>query len=168
MYYFLEQLRGLKTATEQATQTFATSKAEELFHPQLEARLVTWQSNKLPKVVLRGRIIAGLNKVQESCWQSFTSLCFHSQMIKPNILAVLHETRLLQVRTRRMLWLMLRHGVRQFRCSRRSRVTSQWRKISARHLRSGLPLKHRPSTPVPVVMTQRPIKERAKVKEREE
>ena len=42
MYHFLEQLRGLKTATEQATQTFATSQAEELFHPQLEALLVTW------------------------------------------------------------------------------------------------------------------------------
>ena len=50
MYYFLEQLRGLKTATEQATQTFATSQAEELFHPQLEALLVTWLSNKLPEV----------------------------------------------------------------------------------------------------------------------
>ena len=51
MYQFLEQLRGLKTATEQATQTFATSQAEELFHPQLEALLVTWLSNKLPEVV---------------------------------------------------------------------------------------------------------------------
>ena len=51
MYHFLEQLRGLKTATEQATQTFATSQAEELFHPQLEALLVTWLSNKLPEVV---------------------------------------------------------------------------------------------------------------------
>ena len=51
MYHFLEQLRGLKTATEQATQTFATSQAEEMFHPQLEALLVTWLSNKLPEVV---------------------------------------------------------------------------------------------------------------------
>ena len=51
MYHFLEQLRGLKTATEQATQTFAASQAEELFHPQLEALLVTWLSNKLPEVV---------------------------------------------------------------------------------------------------------------------
>ena len=51
MYHFLEQLRGMKTATEQATQTFATSQAEELFHPQLEALLVTWLSNKLPEVV---------------------------------------------------------------------------------------------------------------------
>ena len=51
MYHFLEQLRSLKTATEQATQTFAASQAEELFHPQLEALLVTWLSNKLPEVV---------------------------------------------------------------------------------------------------------------------
>ena len=51
MYQFLEQLRSLTTATEQATQTFATSQAEELFHPQLEALLVTWLSNKLPEVV---------------------------------------------------------------------------------------------------------------------
>ena len=47
----LEQLRRLKTATEQATQTFAASQAEELFHPQLEALLDTWLSNKLPEVV---------------------------------------------------------------------------------------------------------------------
>ena len=51
MYNFLQQLRGLRTAAEQATQTFATSQAEELFHPQLEALLVTWLSNKLPEVV---------------------------------------------------------------------------------------------------------------------
>ena len=51
MYQFLEQLRSLTTATEQATQTFATSQAEEMFHPQLEALLVTWLSNKLPEVV---------------------------------------------------------------------------------------------------------------------
>ena len=51
MYHFLEQLRGLKTATEQATQTFAVTQAEERFHPQLEALLVTWLSNKLPEVV---------------------------------------------------------------------------------------------------------------------
>ena len=51
VYHFLEQLRGLKTATEQATQTFAASQAEERFHPQLEALLVTWLSNKLPEVV---------------------------------------------------------------------------------------------------------------------
>ena len=51
MHHFLEQLRGLKTATEQATQTFAVSQAEERFHPQLEALLVTWLSNKLPEVV---------------------------------------------------------------------------------------------------------------------
>ena len=51
MYQFLEQLRSLTTATEQATQTFATSQAEELFHPQLEALLITWLSNKLPEVV---------------------------------------------------------------------------------------------------------------------
>ena len=51
MYQFLEQLRGLQTATEQATQTFATSQAEELFHPHLEALLVTWLSNKLPEIV---------------------------------------------------------------------------------------------------------------------
>ena len=51
MYHFLEQLRGLKTATEQATQTFAVSQAEERVHPQLEALLVTWLSNKLPEVV---------------------------------------------------------------------------------------------------------------------
>ena len=51
MYQFLEQLRSLTTATEQATQTFATSQAEEMFHPQLEALLITWLSNKLPEVV---------------------------------------------------------------------------------------------------------------------
>ena len=51
MYHFLEQLRRLKTATEQATQTFAVSQAEERFHPQLEALLVTWLSNKVPEVV---------------------------------------------------------------------------------------------------------------------
>ena len=45
---FLEQLRTLEMATEQATQTFAATQAEELFHPQLEALFITWLSHKLP------------------------------------------------------------------------------------------------------------------------
>ena len=51
IYHFLEQLRTLKTATEQATQTFAVTQAEEKFHPQLEALFITWLSHKLPEVV---------------------------------------------------------------------------------------------------------------------
>ena len=51
IYDFLDQLRTLETATEQATQTFAVAQAEESFHPQLEALLVTWLSHKLPDVV---------------------------------------------------------------------------------------------------------------------
>ena len=42
VYEFLEKLRTLLTATEQAAQTFAEKQAEEEFHPQLEALLVTW------------------------------------------------------------------------------------------------------------------------------
>ena len=48
---FLEKLRTLLTATEQAAQTFAEKQAEEYFHPQLEAHLVTWITMKLPDPV---------------------------------------------------------------------------------------------------------------------
>ena len=51
MYEFLERLRTLQTATEQVAQTFAEKQAEEEFHPQLEAHLVTWISAKLPDPV---------------------------------------------------------------------------------------------------------------------
>ena len=50
VYEFLERLRTLLTATEQAAQTFAEEQ-EEYFHPQLEARLVTWITTKLPDPV---------------------------------------------------------------------------------------------------------------------
>ena len=45
---FLEKRRTLSTATEQAAQTFAEKQAEEYFHPQSEAHLVTWITMKLP------------------------------------------------------------------------------------------------------------------------
>ena len=48
VYEFLERLRTLLTATEQSAQTFAEKQAEEYFHPQLEAHLVTWITMKLP------------------------------------------------------------------------------------------------------------------------
>ena len=48
VYEFLDRLRTLLTATEQSTQTFAEKQAEEYFHPQLEAHLVTWITMKLP------------------------------------------------------------------------------------------------------------------------
>ena len=51
VYEFLERLRTLLTATEQAAQTFAEKQAEEYFHPQLEALLVTWITSKLPDPV---------------------------------------------------------------------------------------------------------------------
>ena len=51
VYEFLEKLRTLLTATEQAAQTFAEKQAEECFHPQLEAHLVTWITMKLPNPV---------------------------------------------------------------------------------------------------------------------
>ena len=52
VYEFLEKLRTLLTATEQAAQTFAEKQAEEYFHPpQLEAHLVTWITMKLPTPV---------------------------------------------------------------------------------------------------------------------
>ena len=51
IYDFLEQLRTLETATEQATQTFAVTQAEELFHLKLEALFITWLSHKLPELV---------------------------------------------------------------------------------------------------------------------
>ena len=51
VYDFLERLRTLLTATEQAAQTFAEKQAEEYFHPQLEAHLVTWITMKLPNPV---------------------------------------------------------------------------------------------------------------------
>ena len=41
IYEFLERLRTLQTATEQVAQTFADKQAEEEFHPQLEAHLIT-------------------------------------------------------------------------------------------------------------------------------
>ena len=47
----MERLRTLLTATEQAAQTFAEKQAEESFHPQLEALLVTWITSKLPDSV---------------------------------------------------------------------------------------------------------------------
>ena len=50
-YEFLEKFRTLLTATEQAAQTFAEKQAEEEFHPQLEALLVTWITNQLPDPV---------------------------------------------------------------------------------------------------------------------
>ena len=46
VYEFLDRLRTLLTATEQAAQTFAEKQAEEYFHPQLEAHLVTWITMK--------------------------------------------------------------------------------------------------------------------------
>ena len=51
VYEILERLRTLLTATEQAAQTFAEKQAEEVFHPQLEALLVTWITAKLPDPV---------------------------------------------------------------------------------------------------------------------
>ena len=51
VYEFLEKLRTLLTATEQAAQTFAEKQAEEYFHPQLEAHFVTWITMKLPDPV---------------------------------------------------------------------------------------------------------------------
>ena len=51
VYEFLEKLRTLLTATEQAAQTLAEKHAEEYFHPQLEAHLVTWITMKLPTPV---------------------------------------------------------------------------------------------------------------------
>ena len=48
---FLERLRTLQTATEQVAQTFAEKQAEEEFHPQLEAHIITWISAKLPDPV---------------------------------------------------------------------------------------------------------------------
>ena len=51
VYEFLERLRTLLTATEQAAQTFAEKQAEEYFHPQFEAHLVTWIAMKLPDSV---------------------------------------------------------------------------------------------------------------------
>ena len=51
VYEFLERLRTLQTATEQVSQTFAEKQAEEVFHPKLEAHLVTWISAKLPDPV---------------------------------------------------------------------------------------------------------------------
>ena len=51
IYEFLERLRTLQTATEQVAQTFAEKQAEEEFHPQLEAHLITWISAKLPDPV---------------------------------------------------------------------------------------------------------------------
>ena len=62
MYLFLAQLTGLKTATEQATQTFATSQAEELFHPQLEALQQHGYLTSCQKWCVRGRIIAELTE----------------------------------------------------------------------------------------------------------
>ena len=50
VYEFLERLRTLLTATEQAAQTLAEKQAEEYLHPQLEA-LVTWITAKLPDPV---------------------------------------------------------------------------------------------------------------------
>ena len=47
----MEKLRTLLTATEQAAQAFAEKQAEEYFHPQLEAHLVTWITMKLPNPV---------------------------------------------------------------------------------------------------------------------
>ena len=51
VFEFLERLRTLQTATEQVSRTFAEKQAEEVFHPQLEAHLVTWISAKLPDPV---------------------------------------------------------------------------------------------------------------------
>ena len=51
IYEFLERLRTLQTATEQVAQTFAERQAEQEFHPQLEALLITWISAKLPAPV---------------------------------------------------------------------------------------------------------------------
>ena len=51
VYEFLDRLRTLLTATEQAAQTFAEKQAEEYFHPQLEAQLVSWITMKLPEQV---------------------------------------------------------------------------------------------------------------------
>ena len=125
MYQFLEQLRSLTTATEQATQTFATSEAEEMFHPQLEALLITWLCNKLPEVV---RKRAHNRRPQPSArilLTEFYFICFDNQTIKPSILATSPEIRLLQVRIRRMSSSILRHGVRRFRCLKTSRAVSQ-------------------------------------------
>ena len=122
MYHFLEQLRGLKTATEQATQTFSASQAEERFHPQLEALLVTWPSNKLPEVVRKRALNRRPQPSARILLTEFYFLCFHSPTIKPNILAISHEIRLPQVKIQRMSLSILRHGGRQFRCSRISRA----------------------------------------------
>ena len=46
VYEFLDRLRTLLTATEQSAQTFAERQAEEHFHPQLEAQLLTWITMK--------------------------------------------------------------------------------------------------------------------------
>ena len=51
VYEFLDRLRTLLTATEQVAQTFAEKQAEEYFHPQLEAQLVSWITLKLPEQV---------------------------------------------------------------------------------------------------------------------
>ena len=51
VYEFLERLRTLETATEQVAQTFAEKQAEEDFHPQIKALLVTWVTNKVPEAV---------------------------------------------------------------------------------------------------------------------
>ena len=53
-YEFLDRLRTLLTATEQVAQTFAEKQAEEYFHPQLEAQLVSWMTMKLSEQVKTG------------------------------------------------------------------------------------------------------------------
>ena len=70
---FLDQLWTLDTATEQATQTFATGQGEELFYLQLGALLITWLTNKLPEVV---RKRAQNRRPQPSARILLTELCF--------------------------------------------------------------------------------------------
>ena len=122
MYHFLEQLRGLKTATEQATQTFAASQAEELFHPQLEALLVTWLSNKLPEVV---RKRAHNRRPQPSArilLTEFYFTLFPQPDDQAKHLGNIARNPTSQVKTRRMSLSILRHGERRYRCLRISRV----------------------------------------------
>ena len=68
LYEFLDRLRHWKKkATEQAAQTFAEKQAEEYFHPQLEALVITWITNQLPEVVRKRYIIVEHNQVPGFC-----------------------------------------------------------------------------------------------------
>ena len=221
MYHFLEQLRGLKTATEQATQTFATSQAEELFHPQLEALLVTWLSNKLPEVV---RKRAHNRRSQPSARILLTEFYFtlfpqpddqakHLGNIARNPTSTSQNPTdvIINIETWRTSIQMLKDisgytPMKEDICSAFEKLIAPLAKhddtfsltkpfVSGRRIWQSLPrmmmsistssplwrqstscrkplsgnrqsLKHRPSTPVLVVVTQRPIKERAKAKER--